>query len=498
MDEIQDVNVKEIMNQIRKDIRQQQSALPSYAANLSSNGQVFADLTTLHTSYDICHPHITSHRRVLGRSIVLVKKVLRKLLTPILLQQSNYNAANTRSIEALYQQMEAQLVAVQTLQDTVIQIQNGVDENRQRVDENRQRVDENRQRVDENRQRVDDVQRMAEATQQGLTETTQRVDDVQRMAEATQQGLTETTQRVAALEQVAESLRSMVQKQEEMLHDMRESTKHIVQMERVLFRVKTDLILQERRITMLLEEARKRLPAPLNPDQLQNMVAEDVHILDSLYVSFEDQFRGSTGEIKERLRVYLPILQKARLNTDEGPVLDLGSGRGEFLQLLQEEGIRAQGIDINRVCIEECQQQDLNVIESDAIAYLRGLPDNSIGAVTGFHLIEHLPFTAFINLLDETVRVLQPGGVAIFETPNPANVLVGSHFFYFDPTHRNPLPSATVKFTAEARGLCRVEMIPLHPSAEAMRVEEGDLEVAKRFNEYFFGPQDYAVVGWKA
>jgi len=456
MDEIQDINVKEIMDQIRKDIRQQQAALPSYAANLSTNGQAFADLTTLHTSYDICHLPITSHRRVLGRSIVLVKKVLRKLLTPILLQQSTYNAANTRSIEALYQQMEAQMATVQTLRDTVIQIQNGVTENRQRV------------------------------------------DDMQRMAEATQQGVTETTQRVVALEQVAESLRSMVLKQEEMLHDMIESTKHVVQMERVLSRVKTDLILQERRITMLLEEARKRLPAPLTPDQLQNMVAEASHILDSLYVSFEDQFRGSTGEIKERLRVYLPILQEARLNTDEGPVLDLGSGRGEFLQLMQEEGIGAQGVDINRVCIEECQQQDLNVIESDAIAYLRGLSDNSIGAVTGFHLIEHLPFAAFINLLDETVRVLQPGGVAIFETPNPANVLVGSHFFYFDPTHRNPLPSATVKFTAEARGLCRVEMIPLHPSAEAMRVEEGDFEVAKRFNEYFFGPQDYAVVGWKA
>jgi O-antigen chain-terminating methyltransferase len=249
---------------------------------------------------------------------------------------------------------------------------------------------------------------------------------------------------------------------------------------------------------MLLEEARKRLPEPLNPDQLQNMVAESHHILDSLYVSFEDQFRGSLAEIKERLRVYLPLLQEARLHTDDSPVLDLGTGRGEFLQLLQEEGIQAQGVDMNRACIEACRRQDLNVVESEAIAYLRGLPDNSIGAVTGFHLIEHLPFAEFVNLLDETVRVLRPGGVAIFETPNPANVLVGSHFFYFDPSHRNPLPSATVKFIAEARGLCRVETMPLHPSAEAMRVEEGDLEVAKRFNEYFFGPQDYAVVGWKA
>jgi 2-polyprenyl-3-methyl-5-hydroxy-6-metoxy-1,4-benzoquinol methylase len=117
--------------------------------------------------------------------------------------------------------------------------------------------------------------------------------------------------------------------------------------------------------------------------------------------------------------------------------------------------------------------------------------------VTGFHIIEHLPFEVLVKLMDETVRVLKPGGVAIFETPNPENVLVGSYTFYLDPTHRNPLPSAVVKFMAEARGLCRVEVMPLH-SLEAYRMEEAGLEITKRFNEYFYGPQDYAVVGWKA
>jgi ubiquinone/menaquinone biosynthesis C-methylase UbiE len=103
-----------------------------------------------------------------------------------------------------------------------------------------------------------------------------------------------------------------------------------------------------------------------------------------------------------------------------------------------------------------------------------------------------------IKLLDETVRVMKPGGVAVFETPNPENVLVGSYTFYLDPTHRNPLPSAVIKFLAEARGLCRVEIMNLHPHLEAFKVEEAGLEVAKRFNEYFYGPQDYAMIGWKA
>jgi SAM-dependent methyltransferase len=139
----------------------------------------------------------------------------------------------------------------------------------------------------------------------------------------------------------------------------------------------------------------------------------------------------------------------------------------------------------------------LVVTEGEAIAYLLAQPPSSFGAVTGFHIIEHLPFDTLIKLFEETVRVLKPGGLAIFETPNPENVLVGSCNFYYDPTHRNPLPSAMVKFLAEARGLCRIEIMNLHPYPESYRVEEGDLDVAQRFNEYFYGPQDYAIIGWK-
>ena len=92
--------------------------------------------------------------------------------------------------------------------------------------------------------------------------------------------------------------------------------------------------------------------------------------------------------------------------------------------------------------------------------------------------------------------MLAPDGVAIFETPNPQNITVGSCNFYLDPTHQRPLPSATIKFLAEARGLCRVEVLNLHPYPAAFKVDGADL--AERFNEFFYGPQDYAVVGWKA
>jgi O-antigen chain-terminating methyltransferase len=113
--------------------------------------------------------------------------------------------------------------------------------------------------------------------------------------------------------------------------------------------------------------------------------------------------------------------------------------------------------------------------------------------VTGFHLVEHLSFEMLLALLDETHRVLKPGGIAIFETPNLQNVLVGSYSFYTDPTHRNPLPAGLMKFMLEMRGFSNVEVVYLHSYPEEFRVSGSDL--ADRFNDYFYGPQDYAVVG---
>jgi SAM-dependent methyltransferase len=288
-----------------------------------------------------------------------------------------------------------------------------------------------------------------------------------------------------------QALRDMVVGQVERLgeqlhHQLAERDARLVQQ-------KTQLILQERRITILLEEARKRIPEPFSQEQLQVMTVEEKRPLEALYVSFEDQFRGTREDIKERCRVYLPLMKEAGLGTDAMPILDLGCGRGEWLELLREAGLQARGLDSNPILVEECRKRELEVVEGDLIAYLRSLPDASVGGVTGFHILEHLPFEILINALDETVRVLQPGGLAIFETPNPQNVLVGSCNFYIDPTHRRPLHSQMMQFLAEARGLCHVQILYLHPS-EISPLRE-NTEVAKRFNEYFYGPMDYAIVG---
>jgi len=222
------------------------------------------------------------------------------------------------------------------------------------------------------------------------------------------------------------------------------------------------------------------------------------HAFDDLYAAFEEKFRGERDDIKGRVAVYVPRIVDAELGTSDTPVLDLGCGRGEWLEVLKDRGLWARGVDTNRTMLAQCRAMGLDVTEADALAFLTETPAGSLGAVTGFHIVEHLPLPYLVSMLKETARTLRPGGIAIFETPNPENVLVGSHTFYLDPTHLNPIPPATLKFFIEAAGLHDVELVFLHPSPADERLRTADQAVEAFVNSRFFGPRDYAVIARKA
>jgi 2-polyprenyl-3-methyl-5-hydroxy-6-metoxy-1,4-benzoquinol methylase len=271
--------------------------------------------------------------------------------------------------------------------------------------------------------------------------------------------------------------------------------------------VRAALVAQERRIAALFEEG-THLPEEVDPGLTEAVRAEEEREYDGLYLAFENQFRGSREVVRERLKVYLPLLDQAAVGGRTMPILDLGCGRGEWLELLHDEGFVAEGVDCNRVLLDLCRQHDLRVYEGDVLAHLRERPDASLGAVTGFHIIEHLPFPVLLKVLDETVRVLKPGGLAIFETPNPENVLVGACYFYADPTHRNPIFPPTIRFLAEQRGLSDVRVLTLddhlwtresfeslpaeHPLASALN------PVLNLVKSRFYCGADFAVIGRKA
>ncbi|PWV72646.1 bifunctional 2-polyprenyl-6-hydroxyphenol methylase/3-demethylubiquinol 3-O-methyltransferase UbiG [Halomonas sp. A11-A] len=238
----------------------------------------------------------------------------------------------------------------------------------------------------------------------------------------------------------------------------------------------------------------ERLTEGPPPKVPANREALEQQLFDAYYLAFEDACRGSEAQIREHLLNYAPQLDMAsRAGTR---ALDLGCGRGEWLSLLSERGFSAHGADLNVAMVEHCQERGFEVAHADLLAALSAQPDNSHALVSAFHLAEHLPFDVLYRMVDEAQRVLAPGGVLIIETPNPENLLVGSHTFYHDPTHRNPLTPTAMTFLLEYHGLGEVQVRRFNPYPESAKVP-GDDPLTERVNGHLCGPQDFAVVGVK-
>jgi O-antigen chain-terminating methyltransferase len=182
-------------------------------------------------------------------------------------------------------------------------------------------------------------------------------------------------------------------------------------------------------------------------------------VSDSIYAYIEERIRGSRREILSRLEGYLPLIRD--LDASGAPALDIGCGRGEWLELLARVGIPTEGIEPNRIFAEECRGRGLDVRCVDALTTLRGLPTGTVPLVTTFHVLEHLAFPEIVRVMREVLRVLAPGGLFICETPNPGNVTVATQSFWLDPTHRRPLPPLTLQLLAHGLGYCRVSVRPL-------------------------------------
>lgn len=224
------------------------------------------------------------------------------------------------------------------------------------------------------------------------------------------------------------------------------------------------------------------------------------------YLAFEDRHRGTLEEIRHRQRAYLELF-------GEGPVLDVGCGRGEFLELCREAKIEARGIDLDPGMVTRCRQSGLDVERADALAYLASLPEGSLGGVFCSQVIEHLTPEAFIALVRLALAKLRVGGLLLCETPNPACLTVFSGAFYVDLTHIKPIhPQASV-FVLETAGFRDVEvryvnayppdmrLQQLEPLWYMRRYEEAFLQALNenfgRLNELLWGAQDYAVIGRK-
>lgn len=213
---------------------------------------------------------------------------------------------------------------------------------------------------------------------------------------------------------------------------------------------------------------------------------------DNFYRAFEDRYRGSHEMIKSRMEVYLPFILPLKQFNDVCRGIDLGCGRGEWLQLMQENGVDMLGVDSDQGMLNAAQEQGLKVKHGDAIQNLQLLASESQMLVSAFHLAEHLPFEVLQTLIQESLRVLKPGGLLILETPNPENIVVGTANFYLDPTHQRPIPFQLLSFTVEYAGFAKTKVLRLQEQ-EGL-AENQTLSLMDVLNGV---SPDYAVVGQK-
>ncbi len=187
---------------------------------------------------------------------------------------------------------------------------------------------------------------------------------------------------------------------------------------------------------------------------------------DALYYVLETSLRGSEAEIKQRQQEYLPHLT---ITDPTLPLVDLGCGRGEFLEIMREQGILAFGVDTNAKNIEEVRQKELDVRQEDVIDFLESAAPNSLAAVTSFQVIEHIPNADLRKLIKLAYEKLAPGGILLLETVNPY-CLETFRTYYLDPTHQNPVPLDLLSVLYQFYGFTATEVFfqnPIKPNIPA-------------------------------
>ena len=206
------------------------------------------------------------------------------------------------------------------------------------------------------------------------------------------------------------------------------------------------------------------------------------------WMRFAEAFRGPEEDIRDRQRHY--VLRFA----GSAPVLDLGCGRGEFLEAARDAGLAASGIDQSEECVALCRAKGLAAEQADLFQHLNSLADQSLGGIYCAQVVEHLDPHRLPDLIMLMARKLRSGALAIIETPNPECLAIFATHFYIDPTHTRPVPARLLGFYMEEAGFGRLEVERLSPAVDAM---PSLAELPSAVREQFFGGLDYVIFGRK-
>ena len=467
-----EINVEEIMEKIRENIRRRKEAgvyppdpdsLAAPQAPAGSSTDIARDLAYLSGNWNIQNNSyfISSHRPVVGKYLVkgreLVHGEVRRYVDPVIWKQAEFNHATGRVLEEVARQVSGvESLREQIREDTTRQIQTTIGEVRSRLKE----------RLQEQKHEIrGEISEKEEQLRDEVTELAAQL-------------------KAEISEEVGAQVRAEVAKQ----------------VQSALLAMDTDI--ENRAWLAKVLEGRVLRGAP-GEAELPDSPSAGTGLN---YFVFEDQFRGSREEIKERQRAFVRYFEGC------SNVLDIGCGRGEFLELMRDAGIGARGVDLDETMVEFCRSRGLAVELNDAVSYLEQLEDESLDGVFIDQVVEHLEPAYLVRLLELCYRKLKFGYHIVAETVNPLSFASFANF-YIDMTHVRPVHPETLKFLFGAAGFREIETqfsapIPDEARLRRLPVNEGIGEAERLHVEAYnrnvdllngtlYGAQDYAIIGKK-
>jgi 2-polyprenyl-3-methyl-5-hydroxy-6-metoxy-1,4-benzoquinol methylase len=213
---------------------------------------------------------------------------------------------------------------------------------------------------------------------------------------------------------------------------------------------------------------------------------------------FTQRFRGSRADVVTSMRSIVPMFAGVH-----GPILDVGCGNGEMLEALRDGGLRAYGLELDKLSVDSGVAAGFDARLGDGVAHLGSCAPNSLGGVAVIQVIEHLSLQQRVDCITHGFAALEPGGVMAIETVNPLTLFTFVNALYLDPTHTQPIHPLYLRFVLEHAGFTEVNHVvrsPAPPESElpaSLFGPQADPADILRLNHYLFGYQDYLVTGRK-
>jgi O-antigen chain-terminating methyltransferase len=462
--DLENIDVEDIMKQIRKKIADEkiQEKNVSLENIQDQTSMVKEHLRMVNLSYNIIvDRNITSHRPFIGKIIILVKKCLRKLIgwyiRPIIEQQNELNAHITRTLNSIDAEIDKILGKVEYNKSCIEPVLEGVKE----YEELSSEVCELSHKVEDNINKV--------------------VEELQQKQK--RRGLLEIDEKIREFEEKIEGIYTHNKGVQAYIDHLKgEYEKILATNNYINTRVK--------RVERKLKYGELTVKEPL-------YLNGEIEKVDFDYFMFEERYRGSQEEIKKRLEEY------ASYFVGQNNILDIGCGRGELLEVLKEQGIQAKGIELDEDMVLMCKDKELDVIQTDAIEYLKGLEDNSLGGIVLTQVIEHLSPNYLIQLIEIAYQKLKPNATFIAETINPQSLIVFTEAYFMDLSHIRMIHPLTIRFLLEGEGFREIDTKYLSKVGEDLRIPQVESlpeefnHSLQNLNNLVYGYRDYAIIGRK-